>query len=119
MNTAVVNWFNSYLSDRKQVVLINDHLSSEKPILTGVPQGSVLGPLLFLIYVNTLANLKLNASLIMYADDTVVYSPISKKPTQQEISKYQEDLDGIGDWCSRNKLSVNVGKTKLMVLGRT
>lgn len=97
---------------------MNDKLSSEKPILTGVPQGSVLGPLLFLIYVNSLANLKLNSSLIMYADDTVIYSSLSKRPTQQEIENYQEDLDCIGAWCQVNKLSINVGKTKLMTFGK-
>lgn len=119
MNTAVINWFNLYLLGRRQVVVMNGHVSTEKSILTGVPQGLVLGPLLFLIYVNSLANLKLNASLIMYADDTVVYSPVSKNITQQEILKYQKDLNEIGEWCLTNRLSINVGKTKLMILGRT
>lgn len=53
----------------------------------------------------------------MYADDTVIYSAISKASTRQEIAAYQQDLDAVSDWCKENRMSINVKKTKLMLLG--
>lgn len=53
----------------------------------------------------------------MYADDTVVYTAISKTPTSQEINKYQEEINALAEWCNRNKLSKNTDKTKIMILG--
>lgn len=113
----VLNWFKSYLSDRQQLTIANNIQSAVKPIVTGVPQGSILGPLLFIIYVNGLTSTIKTAKAIMYADDTVVHMAISKKPTIQEIKIYQTELNKICDWCNNNKLSINAAKTKIMILG--
>lgn len=78
----------------------------------------MLGPLLFLLYVNSLANLDLHLLLIMYADDTVIYAPVSRHPSLHQIKCYQDDLNKIAQWCEDNRLSINFSKTKLMILGR-
>ena len=70
---VALDWFSSYLSERKQYVSINGHSSEELAISCGVPQGSVLGPLLFLIYINDLPNVSKYLSFFLFADDTNVY----------------------------------------------
>lgn len=116
-NEKIINWFDSYLSGRQQKTFINNVYSDLKPISTGVPQGSIMGPFLFIIYVNGLTSIAQTAHSIMYADDTVIYTAISKRPTLTEIEAYQLDLNNISNWCKRNKLSVNSQKTKVMILG--
>lgn len=112
-----IKWFKSYLSNRSQRTLINNILSDKAPLTTGVPQGSILGPLLFIIYVNSLPDVPQNSKTIMYADDTVIYTPISKSIAPDELAPYQTDLNLIANWCQANKLSINVKKTEIMLLG--
>ena len=69
-----LNWFQSYLTDRTQYVEVNNESSSLQTILTGVPQGSILGPLLFLIYMNDIPNASNLFTFILYADDTTLFS---------------------------------------------
>ena len=108
-------WFKSYLSQRKQSVVINGSVSDSRLIQLGVPQGSILGPLLFNIYINSLPNATSDAKVILYADDAVLLCTGS---TQHEL---KESL-GLGfsqicNWYHDNKLTLNVKKTKLMVIG--
>ncbi|MDD9362570.1 MAG: reverse transcriptase domain-containing protein, partial [Anaplasma sp.] len=84
--------FNSYLSDQKQYVVINDFTSTPRTVLTGVPQGSVLGPILFSLYVNNFPSFLISEAL-MYADDTAVTAPIFVGDTIGELQdKINEEL---------------------------
>ena len=84
----------------------------KKSILIGMPQGSILGPLLFLVYINDLPRVSRVFSMIMYADDTTLYCNINKA---NSVIILNNELCKISDWLSSNKLSLNVKKTKYMV----
>ena len=99
------HWFQSYLSNRSQLTLANGVLSSAQPVRCGVPQGSTLGPLLFLVYINDLANVITESNLHLFADDTVVYC--SNKDPQRARNYVQGDLQGIAQWCCNNKITIN------------
>ena len=103
----------SYLTDRKQAVTISSFKSSLKDIVCGVPQGSILGPLLFIIYINDLPNALQTSFPIMYADDTnIFYSGKSLAEIERSLNK---DLQTLSNWLSVNKLSLNLTKTHTML----
>ena len=102
----------NYLSNRSQYVEFNGHISNTLPISTGVPQGSVLGPSLFLIYINDLPLVSHIFDMLMYADDTTLYCNINQTITAETINR---ELIKISQWLEANKLSLNVAKTKFMV----
>lgn len=84
---VILSWFESYLTDRYQMVRVGDTLSSNLHITAGVPQGSVLGPILFLVYINSLCKLKLNGKLVAFADDTALaYSDSSWSKVYEQIN---------------------------------
>ena len=98
------NLLENYLSDRFQRVLLNGQASSWRPVLAGVPQGSILGPLLFLIYINDLPNeLKSNAKL--FADDTSLFTIVKDKTESANI--LCNDLSEISKWTSDWKMLFN------------
>ena len=107
------NWFRSYLTNRKQYVSVNGFDSSEKLMKYGVPQGSVLGPLLFLIYINDL-NKEIKFSLgHHFADDTnLLYTDKSLKRIQKYVNL---DLRFLCKWLKANKISLNASKTELII----
>ena len=110
-----IQWFNSYLTDRQQKCYVNDVLSTAKHLECGVPQGSILGPLLFLIYINDLPNCIQYSTPRMYADDTsltTVGSSLNGIAQQLNL-----DLENIRIWLIANKLSLNVTKTEQMFVG--
>lgn len=111
----LLSWFRSYLSNRSQLVAVHGADSNPVPVLSGVPQGSVLGPLLFLIYVNDLclSTFSLNSSLVLYADDTTLYKPIIDSA---DLVSFQSDINTIHDWFCCNHLTANASKTKVMVI---
>ena len=118
LTDAPLRWFNSYLLDRKQYVELDGKKSSVSFINTGVPQGSILGPLLFIIYINDInsASKLLNASL--YADDTSLNTVLSAFDVDDNnliSTKINEELALISEWLATNKLSLNVKKTKFML----
>ena len=108
-----VGWLRDYLNNRKQCTVANDVLS--KPITCGVPQGSVCGPLLFLLYINDIARSLNKCKVSLYADDTVLY--YSSNNLNQARMAVQADLNNLNNWCNENKLTINCKKTKYCVYG--
>lgn len=112
---VTLSWFSTYLKDRYQVVRIREEISSPLKITSGVPQGSTLGPLLFLIYVNELLNLKITGRIYSFADDTSVLFSANNK--SELIKKINDDLRILTVWFVRHKLYPNLKKTKIISYG--
>ena len=107
------NWFRSYLSNRKQFVSVNNVESDTATMHYGVPQGSVLGPLLFLIYINDLHKAIKYSTTCHFADDTaILYPNQSLKQLQKHVNI---DLKLLCKWLKANKISLNASKTELMI----
>ena len=102
----------NYLSNRKQKTRLHNGLSDLKPINIGVPQGSTVGPIMFIIYINDLIKVLDNAKALMYADDTVIYCSSNCNRAVRKVM--QRNLDSVEKWFQTNRLSLNVSKTKLM-----
>ena len=113
-----LEWCRSYLSNRKQYVEIDNERSPCLNIKTGVPQGSILGPLLFLIYMNDIPNTSRVFKFILYADDTSLFSTVEYS-TPIYTSKADEwvnhEMSWDKEWLEINKLSLNTEKTKFMI----
>ena len=110
-------WFESYLSQRQQVVKIKDTLSSPLPLTVGVPQGSILGPVLFTLYVNDLFRVPKHSKPLGYVDDTKLFLGFPSNNIHDVISAVNEDLKEILSWCCTNSLLINPDKTKLLHVG--
>ena len=108
-------WFASYLTDRRIFTVVNSLTSSESSIEYGVPQGSILGPLLFIIYIDDLVKHLKYCSVHLYADDTVIY--YSHKDVHSIESVLNSDLQNIFKWLCNSKLSLNCDKTVSMLFG--
>ena len=106
--------FKSYLSDRSQLVMINSHYSSESKIKIGIPQGSVMGCLLFLIYINDLPAYLNNCHTVLFADDTNLSFRGSSLPST--IAHSNAELQKFYDWTVSNKLTINYEKTFYMII---
>ena len=107
------DWFESYLSNRKQYVTYNGSKSSTKTVRCGVPQGSILGPILFLIYINDLASICKKTLPFLFADDTNLF--ISGENIEKMIEDLNKELMEISHWLKVNKLSLNIKKTHYML----
>ena len=105
-------WIKNYLSNRKQVTRYKNAISDPGVVSVGVPQGSILGPLLFIIYLNDLPLIVRNLTVSCYADDTAIY--FSDKYVESITRTLEEDLTCIDYWLKANKLSLNVNKTQCM-----
>lgn len=105
----------SYLTTRKQKCQVNDILSSSRQICCGVPQGSILGPLLFLVYINDLPNCLDYTTPRMFADNTNLTA--SGKYLEEMEVRVTYDLSNVKKCLSANKLSLNVAKTEFMLIG--
>ena len=118
---VALNWFQSYLTKRTQYVQYNDTSSYIREIETGVPQGSILGPLLFIIYMNDIHTVSQKFTFILYADDTTLISPLcsfihSRQSDMDYVSTMINiELSKISDWLAVNKLSLNTAITKFML----
>ena len=107
------NWFRSYLVERNQYTTIGDYHSTLQEIYYGVPQGSVLGPLLFILYINDLHQVIQHCSVFHYADDTNLL--LINKSLKTIVSYVNHDLALITDWLRANKISLNTSKTKVLI----
>ena len=111
LENIYLKWFTSYLNNRKQLISYGERKYSNRNIINcGVPQGSILGPLLFLLYVNDLCNASNALKPIMFADDTNLF--ISANNIKELFRIMNKELKSIQNWFNANKLSLNAGKTK-------
>ena len=114
MGVGCVDWFISYLSNRKQIVIINNTQSSSGTVTCGVPQGSILGPLLFLCYINDMP-LSVKCKLILYADDSTLL--VRGKDPKLIAQILSENLKSCRHWLIDNRLSLHLGKTEAILFG--
>ena len=112
-------WLRSYLSNRSQYVKLGDHTSPSAALLAGVPQGSVLGPLLFTTYTSPLSDIVKNfdVSFHQYADDTSLYSVLSNHSVSEQLDNLHKCTDAINDWHLVNFLQLNPQKSEVMFIG--
>lgn len=108
-------WFKAYLTNRSQTVIVNGVPSDSQPVLYGVPQGSTLAPLLFIIYINDLYTITDYCNERLYADDTLFY--FSSNLVSEIETCLNHDLNRIITWLNSNYLFLNFDKTKVMLLG--
>ena len=114
-SNSAVKWFRSYLSDRKQLTDLSGTRSELDNITCGVPQGSILGPLLFLMYVNDM-EIAVQCKLLLYADDSALLIPgRNLKDIEKQLSR---ELSCISEWLVDNKLSLHLGKTESILFGQ-
>ena len=113
----LLHWFHSYLSNRTQQVIVSGSTSCKSNVISGVPQGSILGPLLFILYINDLCSLPFSPSvnLTLYADDILLSHPISSPHCMFSV---QSNINLILSWLSSHHLYVNSKKTKYMIITR-
>ena len=112
-----LEWFRDYLTNRLQFVHINDSNSSTQNITCGVPQGSLLGPLLFIIYINDLPKSSTLLSFLLFADDSSLFLTHQNPITLLDM--LNAELNYVNDWIRTNKLSLNLNKTSFMVFSNT
>ena len=102
----MLNWIRAFLTNRKQKVSVNGVLSSPKPVVSGFPQGFVLGPVLFLLFINDISN-SIRSNLRLFADDCVLYKEVA---TRQDCQILQQDLHLLSHLSKTWQLSFNVSK---------
>ncbi|CAK1593267.1 unnamed protein product [Parnassius mnemosyne] len=108
-------WFTSYISNRSQAVILNGFTSSWVPVPSGVPQGSLLGPLLFVIFINDISECFLNTNFLLFADDMKIFRIVNNF---DDALYLQNDLLNLDNYCRRNKLDINVEKCFCVSFGR-
>ena len=114
MGIDFTDWFKSYLGGRKQIVIANGVSSEPQTVKCGVPQGSILGPLLFLCYVNDMP-ISLKCNLLLYADDSaLMFSGSDPKQIEKTLS---DELKSCRQWLIDNKLSLHLGKKEAILIG--
>ena len=114
-NRSALQWISSYLTDRTQSICVNGVTSEPMPIQFGVPQGSVLGPLLFIMYINDLPHAVRVCNVELYADDTLPFFA-GKAVRDIELQLASDLLENLLSWFLSNFLILNVSKTKIMLI---
>ena len=110
-----ISWFQNYLTNRTQYTVVNGKNSSLLGVECGVPQGSVLGPMLFLLFINDISASIKYSNYKLYADDTVLYSKCTGEDDNTLRVNLQSDLNNVSAWCKSNAIMMNVKKTKSMM----
>ena len=117
ISSVVLKWIRNYLTNRHQKVVIGGEESKAISVTSGVPQGSVLGPLLFLIYIDDVTRVPLSdgTKLVLYADDMLLYREIV---CPEDYTVLQNDINTVNNWVKCNYLTFNASKYKYMVISR-
>lgn len=110
-----LNWIKQYLTGRTQYVSFNGQLSSSINVSSGVPQGSHLGPLLFVLFINDLPNAIKYSDILLFADDAKIYKTLH---STDDCDKLQEDFNNLSKWCVNNDLSINISKCNILTFCR-
>ena len=109
----VINWIEKWLTHKRQRVIVDSEISNWKSVLSGVPQGSVLGPILFLIYINDLED-DISSKVLKFADDTKVFRNVTNDTDKKNL---QDDLDKLVKWSEKWQMLLNFGKCKCIHIG--
>ena len=107
MGYSIFNWIEQWLNDRRQRVVVDGEVSSWKPVLSGVPQGSVLGPILFLIYINDLEE-GVTGNILKCADDTKLFRKVKEVGDKQKLQDY---IDKLVKWSEKWQMLFTFGKS--------
>ena len=110
----VLSWIQDFLTGREQVVRVNGELSVPKPVTSGIPQGSVLGPLLFVLYINDLPDV-VKSNILLFADDTKIFHQVKSR---EDALLLQKDIDELQQWSDKWLLRFNTDKCHVITLGK-
>ena len=116
LDPHIITWIHNCLAERQQRVVFNGMSSVPSSVVSWVPQGSILGPLLFFIYIDDITQVNLFAvsKLILYTDDILLYRPIFL----EDYHIFQSNIDALANWTTSNSMSFNVSKCKTMIISR-
>ena len=115
IHSSLLEWLESYLCNRKQFVKLSGFISKQIDVTSGVPQGSHLGPLLFILFMNDVPDILSYSKCLMFADDLKIYCPVK---SVLDATNLQRDLDKLSSWCQQNCLFLNIDKCKVMSVHR-
>ena len=110
----LLKWIEAFLTGREQMVRVNGELSNPKPVISGIPQGSVLGPLLFVLYINDLPD-SVSSNILLFADDTKIFQQIR---SEKDALSLQSDIDALNAWSEKWLLKFNTDKCHVLTLGK-
>ena len=111
----IIEWIKNFLTARKQQVILNDATSDTQMVRSGVPQGSVLGPALFLFSINNIVE-NISSCVRLFADDIIMYSALS---CSGDVFRLQRDIQALGCWSKKWRMTFNVSKCSLMFVGKS
>ena len=105
-----MSWITEWLTKRQQRVVLDNKASDYLPVKSGIPQGTVLGPLMFLLYINDIDQ-NISSTIRLFTDDCIMYRTVT---TREEASSLQYDLDKIYDWCTTWQMQLNIDKCAIL-----